>query len=205
MKKIILTSLLAVAAMGSVQAADLVTNGSFELGGTGWSFTDTVGFAPVSQYQDCCGINGSGYPSINGNSAAFFGWGQQTGGTLYQTLSTHAGTTYTVNFSYGALAQNQLQTMTVSALNGAAELSHLNVQAYGSYDQPHLVSGYSFQFTANSSSTKLLFSDTSAITNNTDAMIDSVSVMAAVPEPETYAMLVAGLGMIGFLARRRKA
>lgn len=30
-------------------------------------------------------------------------------------------------------------------------------------------------------------------------------VMAAVPEPETYAMMLAGLGMIGFAARRRSA
>lgn len=29
--------------------------------------------------------------------------------------------------------------------------------------------------------------------------------IAAVPEPETYAMLLAGLGLIGFSARRRKA
>lgn len=31
------------------------------------------------------------------------------------------------------------------------------------------------------------------------------SPMAAVPEPETYAMLLAGLGLMGFAARRRKA
>ena len=29
--------------------------------------------------------------------------------------------------------------------------------------------------------------------------------VSAVPEPETYAMLLAGLGMIGFMARRRKS
>lgn len=28
--------------------------------------------------------------------------------------------------------------------------------------------------------------------------------MAAVPEPETYAMLLAGLGLVGFMSRRRK-
>ena len=28
--------------------------------------------------------------------------------------------------------------------------------------------------------------------------------LAAIPEPETYAMLLAGLGLLGFIARRRK-
>jgi hypothetical protein len=28
--------------------------------------------------------------------------------------------------------------------------------------------------------------------------------VAAVPEPETYAMMMAGLGMMGFMVRRRK-
>ncbi|MBK7767148.1 MAG: FxDxF family PEP-CTERM protein [Sulfuritalea sp.] len=27
--------------------------------------------------------------------------------------------------------------------------------------------------------------------------------VAAIPEPETYALLLAGLGMLGFMARRR--
>jgi hypothetical protein len=30
------------------------------------------------------------------------------------------------------------------------------------------------------------------------------TTLAPIPEPETYAMLVAGLGVIGFKARRRK-
>ncbi len=41
--------------------------------------------------------------------------------------------------------------------------------------------------------------------NYTTFATSDVSPMAAVPEPETYAMLFAGLGLIGFMARRRKA
>ncbi|MEQ1663098.1 MAG: choice-of-anchor I family protein [Thiobacillus sp.] len=39
------------------------------------------------------------------------------------------------------------------------------------------------------------------------ATLSSTSVyqLAAVPEPETYAMLLAGLGMVGFMAKRRKS
>jgi hypothetical protein len=32
----------------------------------------------------------------------------------------------------------------------------------------------------------------------------SQSITAAVPEPETYAMMLAGLGLLGFVARRRR-
>lgn len=32
----------------------------------------------------------------------------------------------------------------------------------------------------------------------------TVTNIAAVPEPETYAMMLAGLGMLGFSARRKK-
>ncbi|MCV2362624.1 PEP-CTERM sorting domain-containing protein [Paucibacter sp. DJ1R-11] len=43
--------------------------------------------------------------------------------------------------------------------------------------------------------------------NDHGLAIDNVSIQAvsAVPEPSTYAMLLAGLGCVGFIARRRKA
>lgn len=42
--------------------------------------------------------------------------------------------------------------------------------------------------------------------NPLGVLIDSVTVAAvtSVPEPETYAMMMAGLGLLGFMARRRK-
>jgi hypothetical protein len=40
--------------------------------------------------------------------------------------------------------------------------------------------------------------------NYTTFSTTAVSAIAAVPEPETYAMLLAGLGLVGFAARRRR-
>ncbi|PSJ18247.1 hypothetical protein C7H79_04075 [Nitrosomonas supralitoralis] len=37
-----------------------------------------------------------------------------------------------------------------------------------------------------------------------DAIESDLIHVTAVPEPETYAMLLAGLGLIGFIAHRRK-
>jgi len=51
------------------------------------------------------------------------------------------------------------------------------------------------------------FTNLASVTWSDNAMyhqFDNVNV-AAVPEPETYAMLLAGLGLIGFMARRRAA
>ncbi len=47
--------------------------------------------------------------------------------------------------------------------------------------------------------------DVSSMVNVTfDRPLDFLSVAAPVPEPETYAMLLAGLGLLGVAARRRK-
>ncbi len=39
----------------------------------------------------------------------------------------------------------------------------------------------------------------------TGATLDNTAFTVAVPEPETYALMLAGLGLVGFMARRRKA
>jgi hypothetical protein len=48
--------------------------------------------------------------------------------------------------------------------------------------------------------------DTYTLTFNSNAMkVDDVSIaVTAVPEPETYALMLAGLGIVGFVARRRR-
>jgi len=47
-------------------------------------------------------------------------------------------------------------------------------------------------------------SDTATSNNSTIARWSIAQVTSAVPEPETYAMFLAGLGLLGFVSRRRK-
>jgi hypothetical protein len=44
----------------------------------------------------------------------------------------------------------------------------------------------------------------STIGHNWDVQTTGTMTIAAIPEPDTYAMMLAGLGLMGFIARRRK-
>ena len=54
----------------------------------------------------------------------------------------------------------------------------------------------------------IVYTDATSFSGNSAYLQDgsntTVAVFAPVPEPETYAMLLAGLGLLGFMARRRK-
>ena len=54
----------------------------------------------------------------------------------------------------------------------------------------------------------LVYTDATSYGSGTALLQDgsqaSISVLTPVPEPETYAMLLAGLGLMGFVARRRQ-
>lgn len=125
------------------------------------------------------------------------------GGQIWQDLATNIGQQYTLTFQYGAISANSLQSLKAEVLDGTSVLGS-DVSATGTSNLAVIFSApYSLSFVASSITTRLLFSDTSSITNSVDGVLDNISV-TAVPEPGTYAMLLAGLAAVGFVARRRK-
>ena len=151
---------------------------------SGWTVSDGTVDLVGAGGTDLIPGNGR-YVDLDGstsNSGLFSNNVDLAGGTTY-TLSfdlggSHRGSTETVNVNFGSTAASY-------TLNSADPFSTVTLNftpgSNGSYD-------ISYQNLGG---------------DNVGALLDNVSV-SAVPEPETYAMLLAGLGLMGFIARRRK-
>jgi len=138
-------------------------------------------------------IRGS-YGAISGNSIDMLG--TPGPGSLSQGFATVAGHDYTVSFDLsanGVGGDSKALTVTVGAAPAFNFVGDMNNHATETFNYHATTTGL----------TQLTF--TSAASGYSGAVIDNVSVTGAVPEPETYAMLLAGLGMVGFIARRKAA
>jgi hypothetical protein len=199
MKKLMIAAALLamnVAPMASAATGDFVVNAfaNSTAGGTGvatfaltagQAFTVTV--APddlwnagaLPRWSNSDGLAGADLlysSSTDGEVAAWIG------GTL-------ADGTVIGNASYGTYTQNGL-TAPYGTLVGQFDS--------GSF----FAIGTNYSGTATSAGTLKLFYFDSNYGDNAGSILAHV---AAVPEPETYAMMLAGLGIVGFMAKRRRS
>lgn len=193
MKAVALTLawLTLVAGANAQAATELVVNGDFESFDQGWTipedYTALVGFSGPN-----FGFAHSGLQDVQFVANGSFA-------TVSQLLATtnFATETYSLNFWLASDlgAPNAFQVRWGgSSVFAQANRSDTDWMQY-------TVSG----LTASSASTALEFSGLANVTNGA-LYLDDVSVLAsvaAVPEPTSYAMLLAGLGMLGVIARRR--
>ena len=226
-------AIVAAAGFGTAaQAVNLVTNGGFEtttngLGQfdnnttiTGWT---SSGYNFVFDGNDAGGTVQGSYGGLslyapsnghaNGLSASPLG-GNFVGadgafqvGAIQQTLTgLTVGKRYVVNFYWGGAQQNgftgpQTEQWEVSLGNGPSQFTSIYQNDTAGF------SGWiaeKFTFTADGTTQVLSF-----LAHGTPegvppfSLLDGVSA-AAVPEPATWGLMVAGLGFVGVAARRRK-
>jgi hypothetical protein len=185
---------MAVAALmvAAPASASIVVNGGFEAGDfSGWTQFGNAGFTSVG------GVFGGIMPA-EGDFHAWFGPIDTPGG-ITQTLTTVAGTEYSVGFSLArtGFANNNF----FSASFGDTLLVELTNWPASIYQD------FGFTVTAGGGSTPLTFT----FRNNPNFfLLDAVSVTAVngggavIPEPATWAMMIAGFGLVGATARRRR-
>ena len=214
MKKLSFSAaILAVGLWSGSASADIVSNGSFELGTNGpasGNFATIPGSSSAIADWSVVGgsidwINGywqasQGTHSIDLNGVA--------AGAIQQTITTVIGQAYVLTFDLSANPDHLDAHPDSRALVAAAGLTN-GVFTYN-FDAPpnsktnmNWASSYSLYFVADSTSTLLSF--TSAAPQNCcyGPALDNVAV-TAVPEASTWGMMILGFAGVGFMAYRRR-
>ncbi len=148
------------------------SNGSFETG----TFAPWVTSGGTANSVK---INGE-LPATNGTKVVEFNSGQSpAGGILAQTFTTTPGVTYNLAFDLGVIAFNtSLQTLQVAVTGSGSLLSQVaSINGIGNGTVKWEAKSYTF--TANTTSTTLTLTDTSATTNSLDMLLDNVRVTNA--------------------------
>lgn len=194
-----LAALIGVISMPFFGHANILTNGSFESGLTGWTIT---GVNNVLLRTD------ANFPATDGHNMINFNGGQSVpNGTLSQTFPTLTGHKYTIAYDYGNWGNFLPITQTLGVtLQGNSILDQRDVTDStidGSQNAATVYNPFSYTFVADSLSTTLTFTDKAAGTNSSDGLLDNVRINE-VPEPSMMAFVGVGLVML-FRSRRAKS
>ena len=202
-----------ITAGGANAATELVVNGSFESNAistpfaqlsavTGW--TSSVSGNTAFEIQKGATQGGqSGFNPVAAAGTQYLELNAERLTSVSQSLTTTAGGTYALSFAYSGRPDTP---------GGASSL--MNVYWGSTLLTPTALVGtttgvwqtYSQNVTALGSSTLLRFESIGPVSAPTyGSYLDNVSVTTAVPEPESYAMMLLGLGLLGFMARRKTA
>jgi hypothetical protein len=232
MKKqgITIATVLAMLFAGNAMA---VTNGSFNSGLNGWSALGDVNLqagailmTTASVYFEDDFPESAGAFNASGNAAAevavvggvedFIGIPLGAldsndnfafeGSVLKQTFNVNAGDTLTFNWNFFTNESSTGADYAFVSINGALTTLATPLDATNSSLPYAYTTGFqTFNQTFNTASSVTLAFGVVDVNdyNVTSALwFDNVAV---VPEPETYAMLLAGLGLLGFASRRKQA
>jgi hypothetical protein len=163
------------------------------------------------------GSGSSDFFGINGRIAGSFSW-QVWSGDLHNTLS---GLTFAYRFdNLDGADDSQIDRVTIKGFNSfTTKVAYNDSVGDIAPDTAHRslsgrTIGFSFEdgvSAGNSSNWLIVFTNAPAFARSgpvrlyeDGADVATTSAAIPVPEPETFAMLIAGLGLLGFIARRRR-
>lgn len=214
MKNLVITSLFGLACAvvaTSASAAINVTMGGTPVANEGL-YTSVAGAATTNFNGSLLNpINYVGGGVVNGNSPGLWasppnnitnyfsiGPSTQSSASVNLGLSSYFGYYGGSPDTYNSVSFFNSITETVVASFSGTQLAEFA----GSTANGNQGLGFYWNFTATDSSS---YFDTVGFSSNSNAFeTDNHAVLAAVPEPETYALMLAGLGFVGFTAHRRK-
>jgi choice-of-anchor C domain-containing protein len=204
--------LLAMSAFSQVAYAAPFTNGSFEVGPDPGGFTTLLGGNTsitgwtVDSFSGPSSIDYIGSYWVAGDPVRSIDLNGDHVGGISQTFDTVVNQTYNVSFQLSGNPDfNPLPKTLDVFTTGNPTVSFTFTNTSNSTTSMDWVPE-SFTFKATSGLTTIDFRSTTLMPEGCPCFgpaLDNVNV-TAVPEPETYAMMLAGLGLMGFIARRRK-
>jgi choice-of-anchor C domain-containing protein len=218
----IAASLLFAFAGAPASAANLIQNGSFEAGWNGVGYqTYGTSYIPAANGHlaywtidsgnvDIINTYWDGSDADNLKNDASVDLNGTVAGKISQAFGTMVGAKYSVSFDIAGNhgANPTLKEMDV-VVTGTSQPNAVVTNHYSFDDAGRGATnmgwvGKSFEFVANDTLTRLSFASTIFNTNQGGMALDNVQVhLLAIPEPETWALLLAGLGLLGLSARRR--
>lgn len=199
MKKLVLFAISALS-IGSAAAAPNLLNGSFESNSVGSGYVYGPTASPWS-FTGGAGISHS-HTAWNGvaSDGAYFAFLQNTS-SLSQSFDSDVAEDYSFVFDFAARSGYPTGQIVQVALDGALLGSFTaSNTAWTTYTVTALniaAGTHTLEFTGFAKG-----SDQSAFIDN--VRMTATAVMAPVPEPETYGMMMAGLGLLGVLGRRKQ-
>lgn len=211
----LIAGLLAALAAPAATAQNLLVNGGFESSSsatatpTGWfniGHTDgvltysAIGTQPVYEGLRFYDLGGAGN---NGNLAIGEGIGQ--------SFASIVGATYRLTFGLSGenVPGTAVETLRASAGNGVVDYA-LTPVAGGVFTRPFTTQSFTFMAAAASTTLSFILQASSGATGNNDPLLDGVIVelvtspVTPVPEPETWALMLAGLSGVSFMRRRQQ-
>lgn len=198
---------------GSFESPDIVASGSYAPYGpgstliTGWTVADAGEIQLIPDtFMGLTASDGRQWVDLTG----VYGYDK---GIYSDPISVTEGAQYHLSLDVGNYLPFGMSTVAVT-INGKDAHLITNTSLVATGDSPMNWATFGFDWTAETSFARIeifgrangAFSNDGVIGIDNVSLVaaDNVSVLTAVPEPETYLLMLAGFGAISFVARRRR-